>query len=110
MSGGGGMGCEIRLPETISVYYRMVGPVHVFTSPELRGLHIGNEDLAEAFRLIPVAVSGLLEIKTGVHAVYEPDVSFAEFEEHLNDLDADALAAPALQMKMGERNHFVRGS
>lgn len=96
------MGQAIKIPETVSVFYRRAGNVHVFTSPDLRGLHVGHRDLRCAFDLIAQAVSGLVELKFGVVAGYEPERSFDEFLDRLNQDGVEALSEPALTVKKGQ--------
>ncbi len=67
-------------PETVQVLYKRAGQTHVFTSPDLNGLHIGNSDLEAAFKLIVDAISALVEADTGATTAYKFDMSFEEFE------------------------------
>jgi hypothetical protein len=95
------MGKHLIVPAMVRIFYRHAGRVHVFTSPDMRGLHVGHSDLRQAFALIPQAVSGLVELETGVEAVYEAEVSFEEFEAQLSNNSSDGLAEPVLKIKVG---------
>lgn len=66
-------------PEAVRVLYNKAGVSHVFTSPDLPGLHIGHPDLRAAFDVIARAVGGLVAADYGVEAEYTCDLSFDEF-------------------------------
>ena len=78
-----------HVPNPVRIFHRRVGCLHIFTSPDLRGLHVGHSDLEQAFALIPEAVSGLVELETGINATYEPEVPFEHFR--LKALDNEEL-------------------
>lgn len=88
-------------PETVSIIYRKAGTVHVFTSPDLRGLHVGHQNLKRAFEMIPEAVSGVVELTCGIEAEYEPDLSYDEFRSRL---DSDEITCQ-LTVSLGHHGH-----
>ena len=91
----------LPVPSTVRIFHRRAGHVHIFTSPELRGLHVGHSDLEQAFALIPEAVSGLVELETGIDAIYEPEAPFEQFRLKVSDDGELDLASPVLPMKVG---------
>jgi hypothetical protein len=95
------MGTILPVPSTVRIFHRRAGCVHIFTSPELRGLHVGHSDLEQAFALIPEAVSGLVELETGIDATYEPEAPFEQFRLKVSDDGEVDLASPVLLMKVG---------
>jgi hypothetical protein len=95
------MGTILPVPSTVRIFHRRAGHVHIFTSPELRGLHVGHSDLEQAFALIPEAVSGLVELETGIEATYEPEAPYEQFRLKVSDDGELDLASPVLLMKVG---------
>jgi len=71
------MDTALHAPNPVRIFHRRAGCVHIFTSPELRGLHVGHSDLEQAFALIPEAVSGLVELETGVEGTRSPPIDGA---------------------------------
>src|SRR3954463_11644000 len=95
------MDTALHAPNPVRIFHRRAGCVHIFTSPELRGLHVGHSDLKQAFTLIPEAVSGLVELETGIDATYEPGAPFEQFRLKVSDDGEVDLASPVLLMKVG---------
>jgi hypothetical protein len=93
------MNTALHAPNPVRIFHRRAGCLHIFTSPELRGLHVGHSDLEQAFALIPEAVSGLVELETGIDAVYEPEAPFEQFRVKVSDDGELDLASPVLLMK-----------
>jgi hypothetical protein len=80
------MNTALHAPNPVRIFHRRAGCLHIFTSPDLRGLHVGHSDLEQAFALIPEAVSGLVELESGIDAIYEPEAPFEQFKlKVLND-------------------------
>lgn len=100
------MAQRIDIPETVSVYYRRVGEAHIFTSPDLRGLHVGDSDLRDAFESIVDAVSGLVFLTFGVDTGYAPDITFEKFSRQLIDHESDFQGRPALVIKRESSQHL----
>lgn len=59
------------IPNEIYVVHQRRDVIHLFTSPDLPGLFIGSSDLKEAFDNVPDAVSGLVEIMSGLGVEYK---------------------------------------
>lgn len=71
-------------PSEIIIVYRGVGKTHVFTSPELRGFHIGSASLKTVFDTAPDALSKHVSLLFGSDVHYHLDMSFKEFEASLD--------------------------
>ena len=52
-------------PAKITVLYRNIGTGHVFTSPDLDGLHVVRSELKPAYELLLTLVSALLHRRIG---------------------------------------------
>ncbi len=70
-------------PVSVRILYKRAGMSHIFYSPDLPGLHVGDIDLRKAFGLIVEAVSGLVEVKYNKQLDYSTDMSFEQFEQNL---------------------------
>lgn len=78
------MGRSMKAPQAVRIWHKQVGASHIFTSPDLPGLHIGDPELRRAFDMISPAVSLLVEAIYGVEEEYVPDTSFENLEETLH--------------------------
>lgn len=52
-------------PSRITVLYRNIGTGHVFTSPDIDGLHVVRSELKPAYELLLTVVSALLHRRLG---------------------------------------------
>ena len=99
------MDSSIQVPESVRIFHHRAGRVHIFTSRDLRGLHVGHADLGTAFELITEAVSGLVRLNTGVEAFYEPEMTFEEFRAHVEGEGDIDLLAPVMTVKVSAPQH-----
>ena len=70
-------------PATIRITYQMVGPSHVFESPDLEGLYVGDVSLAEAFALVIPGVKALTRAIWKSDVDYKLDVTLDEFKRRI---------------------------
>ncbi|MFN8702146.1 MAG: hypothetical protein ACK5X0_08485 [Rhodospirillales bacterium] len=70
-------------PATIRITYQKVGPSHVFESPDLEGLYVGDVSLAEAFALVIPGVKALTRAIWRSDVDYKLDVTLAEFKRRI---------------------------
>ncbi|MEO5337702.1 MAG: hypothetical protein H7841_12530 [Magnetospirillum sp. WYHS-4] len=68
-------------PATVRIFYKQGHHSHIFTSPDLTGLHVGDPSMRKAYDWIGTAVSALVEAMCGVKARYEPDHQFEQVKE-----------------------------
>lgn len=71
-------------PKEVRVLYRDLGQVHVFTSPDLPGLHHANVDIRKAYETLPALVAELVELQFKQHEHYRLDRDFDAFQATLN--------------------------
>jgi hypothetical protein len=94
------MGKLAEAPSAVGIYHRVVGDSHIFTSPDLPGMHVGHPDARAAFAMIAPAVGLLVGATYGVNAEYEPDIKCEDFMMSLNhdlsdEVDEESLLEPA---------------
>jgi hypothetical protein len=87
---------------TISVRYRLIDGYHVFTSDDVRGLYVANQDPEQAFDACSEVLSALLTYKFGIEIEVTPA---ATIEEFMRKIRAEtAVIPPAYQ----NRNFIIR--
>lgn len=74
-------------PKEVQVLYRNLGRVHVFTSPDLPGLHHAHMNLKTAFETLPEVVADLVHLQYKKSHHYSLDRAFEEFQETLRSPD-----------------------
>lgn len=77
----------------ISVTYRNLDGVHVFTSPDVKGLYVASADPKEAFECVSEGIETLLRLNDGKDMAVEPAITLAEFLGHLG-LDKQDTGTP----------------
>jgi hypothetical protein len=87
-------------PQRVTLIYREVGNTHVFTSPELRGFHIGMCDLNAAFDSAVLALGEHVSLLFNCKAKYHVDGGFVNFESHLKGGDVFAPMIIATRSEM----------
>lgn len=65
-------------PDTVSVTYRNLDGVHVFTSDEVRALYVANRDLREAYQEVASALRDFMKYQ-GFDASYRPVMPVEDF-------------------------------
>jgi hypothetical protein len=74
------------LPLKITVLYRPVGGAHVFTSPDIDGLHVARSELKPAYDLLLSVVAALLHRRLGgTRALYHFAKGFEAFERAIRN-------------------------
>lgn len=79
-------------PEQVTLVYRRVGDTHVFTAPELPGLHVGSSSQAKAFEQSIKALGEHVSQLHGCTATYTVEMSFAMFKQCLAGENAVACS------------------
>jgi hypothetical protein len=85
MSGFGGP------PDKVRIAYKRTYKSHVFTSPDLKGLHVGGPDLLKAYKGIAPSVSALVEAMFGGHAEYDVDMPYEKFKQEIAHLESGGI-------------------
>jgi hypothetical protein len=99
------------LPDKVQIAYKRTYRSHVFTSPDLKGLHVGGPDLLKAYQGIAPSVSALVEAMLGVNAEYEVDMTYEKFQQAIANLesggivDAERLFDPILNAERRSSDH-----
>jgi hypothetical protein len=76
----------------VRITHRMIGVSHVFESPDLEGLYVGDADLAQAFDLILTGVRVLTFAIRNLDIDWTLDVSFAEVKNRIANKPVHAAA------------------
>ncbi len=79
---------------TITVDYRVVDGWHVFTSADVRGLYVANEEQEAAFSAVGPTIETLLQLNEDVHVEVRPATTFARFLEQLKGKGAQSMPGP----------------
>ncbi|WP_374634401.1 hypothetical protein [Ferrovibrio sp.] len=66
-------------PEALEIEHTNVDGVHVFTSADLPGFHVGHPDLKTAYEMIVPAVEKLVKLNTGEVIRYRAETTLEEF-------------------------------
>lgn len=86
---------------TISVKYRFHDGYHIFTSPDVKGLHIASKDARKAFEDISEVLEELIWRKTKQRATVKPTVPF---DEWVKQRAAHRVKPP---LSLSDRNFIV---
>ena len=86
-------------PALVRIFHSRAGQEHVFTSPDIPGLFLGNADIRAAFDLVPDAVESLVLACHGVAVSYKPEMSFEEFQTRI---DSNELMVPLILQRQAE--------
>ena len=87
---------------TIAVKYRFIDGYHVFTSEDVKGLHVASKDAKKAFDSVSEVLEELIWRKTKQRGVVEPAMPF---EQWLKRRVAPRTATP---QQLGTRNFVLR--
>lgn len=97
-----GMTSKLEYP-TIAVKYRYVDGYHVFTSEDVRGLHVASKDAKKAFDSVSEVLQELLSHMMKQKGVVV--VPTAPFEEWMKRREAGAPSHPPF---LGNRNFVIK--
>lgn len=78
-------------PKQVEIYYGMTDGIHIFESPDLRGLHISDPDLERAFALVVEGVHALVQSRYGMNVSYTADQKFEDFKRSLDTESDDGI-------------------
>jgi len=100
-------------PERVELRRRSLGPLHVFTSDRIGGLHVASQDLRAAFDLVAPIASEIMLRMVGYGVRYQPVENFASFRMRVGLMaalrPADAPQAPELvQQKFLSHRRLIR--
>ncbi len=65
-------------PDELDILHRQLGEVHVFTSPDLAGLHHAHVDLLILYDTLPAVVSDLVRLQWNEWELFVCDRPFAD--------------------------------
>ena len=92
------MELKTEVPNRVGLVYRKVADYHVFTCADIPGLHVGNSYLKNAFDSAISALSVHASATFDCTAVYVAEVSFEEFQAHLEN--PEDLSAPLVSLHL----------
>ena len=79
---------------TITIDYRLVDGWHVFTSADVHGLYVANEDQEAAFNSIAPTVETLLQLNENVRVEVRPAVTFTRFLDQMKRKTTGTAPSP----------------
>lgn len=79
---------------TVTVDYRVVDGWHVFTSADVRGLYVANENQEAAFNAVGPTIETLLQLNENVRVEVRAATTFARFLEQLRGRTSTSMPAP----------------
>jgi hypothetical protein len=79
---------------TITVDYRIIDGWHVFTSADVRGLYVANENQEAAFNAVGATIETLLQLNENVRVEVRPAITFSRFLEQMKGRSSQAMPSP----------------
>jgi hypothetical protein len=79
---------------TITVDYRIIDGWHVFTSADVHGLYVANENQEAAFNAVGPTIETLLQLNENVRVEVRPAITFARFLEQMRGHSAHSMPSP----------------
>jgi hypothetical protein len=79
---------------TVTVDYRIIDGWHVFTSADVRGLYVANEDQEAAFNAVGPTIETLLQLNENVRVEVRPAITFSRFLEQMKGRSSQAMPSP----------------
>ncbi|HTG25191.1 MAG TPA: hypothetical protein VK681_34560 [Reyranella sp.] len=79
---------------TITVDYRVIDGWHVFTSADVRGLYVANENQEAAFNAVGPTIETLLQLNENVQVEVRAATAFSRFLEHMKGKASQSMPSP----------------
>ena len=79
---------------TITIDYRVIDGWHVFTSADVPGLYVANEDQEVAFDAVGPTIEMLLQLNENVRVEVRPAVTFSRFLDQMKRKTTQAGPSP----------------
>lgn len=94
-------------PARIRIAHKMIGDVHVFTSPDVDNFQVADRDLETAFAAIPAEVCAVIADEYGQRSPYVLNMTYREYGQALYGVHRSPGATTLLFAVIARHAHII---